>query len=40
LHDYINDHAPGVKKATDEFLLYKKETVNILEDSQSVIIKV
>lgn len=39
IHDYTNDHAPGVKKAVDQFLITKKEVVNILDDSQSIIIK-
>jgi hypothetical protein len=38
-HDYTNNHAPGVKKAVDEFLLNKKEITIILDDSQSLIIK-
>ncbi len=39
IHDYINDNAPGVKIAVDEFLIGKKEKINEINDSQCLIIK-
>ena len=39
IHDYINNSAPGVKIAVDEFLTGKKEKINEINDSQCVIIK-
>lgn len=39
VHDYINDHAPGVKKALDEFMSDKNEMIITTKTSQAFIIK-